>query len=117
MTKLATMVFTTQKQDKPEGVVVGGYSVSLMLAGVLVGEPRIVADASVPIVFPIQPGLGYTIEVVRVAETGEAVSPVASSAPFDVAQDQIDVPLTVTVMIGEVPLIDVPANVAVDVTA
>lgn len=119
MSKIASVVFTTQKQDAPHGVVMGGFSVSLMLAGVIVGSPVVVADAAVPVTFSIDVPGDYTVDVVRIAESGERVSPVVTSTVFTVAPAQIDVPLSVTVVLGDppaAPKVDVPAAVAVAVS-
>lgn len=119
MSKIASVLFTTQKQDQPQGVVMGGFSVSLMLAGVLVGAPVIVASAGEPVTFTIDVPGDYTVDVVRIAQSGEAVSPVVSSGVFTIAPLQIDVPMTVTVVLGDppaAPKVDVPAAVAVAVS-
>ncbi len=119
MSKIASVLFTTQKQDQPHGVVMGGFSVSLMLAGALVGSPVIVASAGEPVTFTIDVPGDYTVDVVRIAQSGEAVSPVVSSGVFTIAPLQIDVPMTVTVVLGDppaAPKVDVPAAVAVAVS-
>lgn len=119
MSKIASVLFTTQKQDQPHGVVMGGFSVSLMLAGVIVGAPVVVTSAGAPVTFTIDVPGDYTADVVRIAESGEAVSPVVSSGVFTVAPLQIDVPMTVTVMLGDppaAPKVDVPVAVAVAVS-
>jgi hypothetical protein len=115
MSKIGTVVFTTQKQDKPEGVVVGGYSLVLMLAGAPVGEPTIVVDASAPVKFVVTAPGDYTVSVTRIAESGEAISPTIVSNTETVTPDQIDVPLTITLMMSEAPTVDVPAEVALAV--
>lgn len=113
MNKQATVTFTTQEVDQPQGVVVGGFAVSLLLAGALVGEPMVVTDQRAPIAFTIsQPG-EYAVGVCRVAQSGEPCSATVMSDPFIVAVDKMSVPLVVTISIGDVPRIDVP--VAVDV--
>ena len=110
MTKYANVSFSTQLQDTPDGVVVGGYAVSLMKDGAPV-QALSVGNSLTPIQFVITaPGV-YSVQVVRVAESGENVSPVAESAVFTVAPDQITVPLTVTVALADT--IDVPAVVTV----
>lgn len=116
MTKTANVIFTTQKQDRPEGVVVGGFLVSLLLSGVVVGSPVTVADAAAPVVFTLTNPGDYTVSVVRVAASGEAISPVVQSTVFTVIPDQIDVPLSVSVFLSELATVDVPVAVAVAVT-
>lgn len=119
MSKIASVLFTTQKQDQPQGVVMGGFSVSLMLAGALAVPPVIVASAGEPVTFTIDVPGDYTVDVVRIAQSGEAVSPVVSSGVFTIAPLQIDVPMTVTVVLGDppaAPKVDVPAAVAVAVS-
>lgn len=101
MTKIATVSFETEKVDPPEGVSLAGYAVSLMLAGVLVGAPTIVSDKSTPVALTItEPGT-YTVQVARISTNGDAMWPPKSSAPFDVPADKVEVPLTVTVSLGD----------------
>lgn len=100
MSKTASVSFTTQKQDKPTGVIIAGYCAVLMLAGAPVGAPVLIPDAASPCVFTITEPGSYVVEVARCDDTGSYVSPAISSDPFVIAPDQIDVPLTVTVSIA-----------------
>jgi hypothetical protein len=110
MSKLASVTFTTQLQDKPEGVIVGGFLVALVKAGAVV-DSKTVADNAAPVEFNITTPGDYTVQVTRVAESGENISPTVSSDQFTVAPDQILVPLAVTVTVGD--LMAVPAQVTV----
>jgi hypothetical protein len=112
MTKFANVSFTTQEAPKPEGVVVGGFSVSLTQAGLPIGTPVVLA-ASGPVQFTVAVAGDYTVQVVRVAESGEAISAVVESAAFNVPQEMILVPFEVTVTLSD--SMDVPAVVAVAV--
>jgi hypothetical protein len=111
MSKIANVTFTTQLQDKPEGAVVGGYSVVLSKAGAAV-ETKVVPDNVTPVQFDIASPGDYTVQVARVdSNTGVNISPVVESAPFTIVPDQIEVPLAITVTVAET--IAVPAEVTV----
>ena len=102
MTQSAQVSFETQKADAPVGLILGGFAVSLMLAGAVISAIT-VTDKTTPIAFDVVPGTGYTVQVQRVATDGSAVLAPVSSAPFDVAvppPEQIDVPLSVTVVLS-----------------
>jgi predicted RNA-binding protein with TRAM domain len=113
MNKIATVSFTTTDVDMPIGVVVGGYAVTLFLAGVPFGAPVLVADDSSPVRLPITVPGTYHVEVARVADSGEAIASPAASEPFVVAPDQVAVPLAVMVSIADIA--GVPATVTVAV--
>lgn len=101
MTQTASASFETQTVDKPAGVGdLGGYLVSLMQAGVVIGLAVSVADKTVPVSFPIPAAGDYTVQVQRVDVSGVAVLAPASSAPFTVAPEQIEIPLSVTVIVA-----------------
>ena len=118
MSKTASTTFTTQLIDKPDGVGdLGGFVVTLFKDGLVVGAPVTVADNSAPVEIVIdKPGAAYTVQVARVSATGEAIAAPSSSAPFDVAADQVLVPLVVTVTLGDAaPKVAVPVDVTASV--
>jgi hypothetical protein len=110
MTKFANVSIETQESPKPEGVVVGGYSVSLMLAGSPV-QNQVVADVVAAVVFQIDAAGDYTVQALRIAESGEAISATVESAVFTIAPDMILVPVSVTVNLSD--SMEVPVAVAV----
>lgn len=103
MTKIATASFDTQKVDAPtDGSTLGGYAVSLLLAGALIGTPTVVADNTTPVAMTISTAGNYTVQVARLLQDNVTIfGAVVSSAPFDVPQDQVDVPLTVTITLSD----------------
>ena len=102
MKRLASVSFTTTDIDPPAGVTVAGFDVTLFLAGVPVGASVPVADTTAKVSFTIIAPGSYHVEVSRVAESGEAIAPPASSEPFVVKPEMVAVPLTVTVTLSDV---------------
>lgn len=113
MTKFANVSFEVEDAQAPEGIVVGGFSVSLMSLGNLV-QNQVVAEAG-PVVFSIDAAGDYTVQVCRVAESGEAISTSAESAVFTVSPEivMMGVPVTVTVTLSDA--MEVPTGVEVAV--
>lgn len=115
MNKLAVATFTTVKQDAPEGIEVGGFTVTLM-SGETTISSQDVANLDAPVSFEINAPGKYFVTAVRVAIDGTAVSPVVASEEFELVLAQIDVPATITVTLSDItPTIDVPATAQVDV--
>lgn len=98
--KIANVAITTVLQDRPVGVGVGGFKYAMLLDNVEVDsvtKPTEVGGASFSI---LAPG-NYSFSCVRVSDTGEAISPLVTSAVVVVGPDQILVPLSVTVALAE----------------
>lgn len=103
MTKLAQASFTTQLVDNPTNAALGGFAVSLLLAGTIVGAPTVVPSKDTPVSFTIADAGEYTVSVQRLlSDSSTAFGDPKACAPFTVAPDQVEVPLEVSVTLSAV---------------
>ena len=109
-TKIATVGFTTQEVPKPAGVVPAGYMVWLTESNATVGMENIGPDDRTAQFTISSPGV-YTAHVVRMDSNGNSIGSSASSDPFVVTEDMVEVPFVVTVNVAEP--VAVPRNVKV----
>jgi hypothetical protein len=115
-TKIATTTFTTQLANLPSGVTPQeGYLVELFKDAVLdPASSATVPDDATPVMFTISEPGTYFVAVSRLATDG-AVIGTASSELFSLDQDQVSVPLVVTVSLSDPVPVQLPATVKVKV--
>ena len=99
-TKIATVGFTTQQVPKPDGAVPAGYMVWLTESNATVAMENIGPDDRAVQFTISSPGV-YTAHVVRMDSTGGSIGSSASSDPFIVTEDMVDVPFVVTVNVAD----------------
>jgi len=107
-TKIATVGFTTQQVPKPAGVVPAGYMVWLTESNATVAMENVGPDDRLVQFTISSPGI-YTAHVVRMDTSGNSIGSSASSDPFVVTEDMVDVPFVVTVNVADA--VAVPRNV------
>lgn len=117
--KIAEVKLETKSVDAPAGVEIGGDSVTLFLDGDAIGTPQIIKAESVSpdtiaASFNIDKAGSYTVQMWRVAASGEAISDAITSNAVVVTPDQILVPSVVTLAIRDAT-IQVPAAVSLAV--
>jgi hypothetical protein len=113
-TKLATATFTTQLANLPNGVTPeDGYLVELFKDAELEPVSSVtVPDDATPATFVISDPGTYFVAVSRLATDGSVIG-TASSETFSLDQDQVSVPMSVTVSLSDV--VSTPATVKVKV--
>ena len=99
-TKIATVGFTTQQIPKPDGAVPAGYMVWLTESNATVAMENIGPDDRAVQFTISSPGV-YTAHVVRLDSGGGSIGSSASSDPFVVTEDMVDVPFVVTVNVAD----------------
>jgi hypothetical protein len=99
-TKIATVGFSVQQVPKPSGVVPAGYMVWLTDSNATVAMENLGAEDRVA-QFTISSAGVYTAHVVRLDSTGGSIGSSASSDPFIVTEDMVDVPFIVTVNVAD----------------
>ena len=109
-TKIATVGFTTQQVPKPSGAMPAGYMVWLTESNATVAMENIGPDDRAAQFTISSPGV-YTAHVVRLDSTGGSIGSSASSDPFVVTEDMVEVPFVVTVNVADA--VAVPRNVKV----
>lgn len=107
-TKIASVGFTTQEVPKPEGAVPAGYMVWLTESSATVAMENLGPDDRAAQFTISSPGV-YTAHVVRLDSNGGSIGSSASSDPFVVTEDMVEVPFVVTVNVSEP--VAVPRNV------
>lgn len=109
-TKIALATWTVQQVPNPQGVMLDGYMAWLTKANVTQEMQTVDADTH-SVTFTITQAGTYTVHVVRMDTQGNTFGSSASSDPFVVTEDMVDVPLTVTVTLADP--VSVPRNVKV----
>lgn len=99
-TKIATVGFSVQQVPKPSGVIPAGYMVWLTESNVTQAVENIGPDDRTVQFTIASPGV-YTAHVVRMDSTGGSIGSSASSDPFIVTEDMVDVPFVVTVNVAD----------------
>jgi hypothetical protein len=107
-TKIATVGFSVQQVPKPSGIVPAGYMVWLTESNVTQDVANIGPDDRTAQFTITQPGV-YTAHVVRMDTNGGSIGSSASSEPFIVTEDMVEVPLLVTVNVADA--VALPRNV------
>jgi len=112
MNKIATASFTTEQIPLPSGAVPAGYLAWLTRGNSTTDMQNLPAEARSCTFLITQPGT-YVVRVVRVLEDGSSIGNAAESDPFVVTAEMVDVPVTVTVVVGDA--VAAPAGVKVRV--
>ena len=98
--KLVTGAFTTQQIPLELGIVPAGYLSWLTRDNVTVEMKQLSAAARHVTYTVIEHGV-YVVRVIRVSDTGTSIGQVAESEPFEITHAMVEVPLKVTVSVGD----------------
>lgn len=113
-TKLATTTFETDFTNLPDGMTpADGFLVELFMQGNESPQASVtVPDSASHATFVISEPGTYFVAVSKMATDGAVIGS-ASSAPFSLEQDQVEVPVSVTVSLS--PAVATPKAVKVSV--
>ena len=112
MNKIAEVNFTTEQIPLPSGAVPAGYLAWLTRGNNTTDMQNLPAEAR-SCTFLITQAGAYVVRVVRVLEDGSSIGNAAESEPFVVTAEMVEVPVTVTVVVGDA--VSAPAGVKVKV--